>query len=111
MLFDDGLVKVLKGHRMLKANAVSMQSSPLFLPASGTKQERRDKKRKLNVTALFNKKMKMNTPLERKRKPPQRKLTAPVRASPPPLTPLVSATSAAPANSPASDDSERWLPT
>lgn len=93
MLFDDGFVKVLKGHRMAKANSVSMQSSPLFLPVRGTKQDRRDKKRKLNVAALFGKKMKQNSPSEKKTSSPQRKAT--VRTV---------------TNSPIPDDSDRWLP-
>lgn len=35
------------------------QSSPLFEPAKTTKQERRDRKRKLNVAALFSKRPKL----------------------------------------------------
>lgn len=77
MLFDDGFVKILKGHRLVKANAINMQSSPLFLPVRGTKQDRRDKKRKLNVAALFNKKMKVNSPIEKKSMSPHRKVATP----------------------------------
>lgn len=93
MLFDDGLVKVLKGHRMLKANPNSMQSSPLFMPASGTKQDRRDKKRKLNVAALFSKRLKMGSPSEKKRTSPHRR----------------SGHSSSASNSPVPED-EQWLP-
>lgn len=49
MLFDDGFVKVLKGHRISK-------SSPLFDPIKSSKQDRREKKRKINVAQLFKKK-------------------------------------------------------
>lgn len=90
MLFDDGFVKALKGHRMLKANPDKMQSSPLFQPAVGTKQDRRDKKRKLNVAALFSKRMKMNSPTEKKTISPPRK--------------------APEANSPVPEDPDNWLP-
>lgn len=57
MLFDDGFVKTLKAHRMVKCDSnKAMQSSPLFDPVRGSKQDRRDKKRKLNVAQLFKKK-------------------------------------------------------
>lgn len=49
MLFDDGFVKVLKAHRISK-------SSPLFDPIKSSKQDRREKKRKINVAQLFKKK-------------------------------------------------------
>lgn len=93
MLFDDGFVKILKGHRMVKANPDSMQSSPLFQPATGTKQDRRDKKRKLNVAALFTKRMKMGSPADRK------------PASPPCKTPDLPNSS-----SPVPEDPDKWLP-
>lgn len=108
MLFDDGLVKVLKGHRLVKANAVNMQSSPLFLPVRGTKQDRRDKKRKLNVAALFgnNKKVKTNSLVERKHASPQHRKSAAAAAA---------ATAAATTTTPVDDtqmqEDEQWLPT
>ncbi|XP_065163265.1 PHD finger protein 20 [Atheta coriaria] len=49
--FDDGYVQKLRANRMTK-------SSSLFLPIKSSKQERRNKKRKLNVQALFNKRIK-----------------------------------------------------
>ena len=58
--FDDGVGKVLKNHRISKAVAgTPMQSSPLFDPVKGSKQERRDRKRKINVAALFGKKARL----------------------------------------------------
>lgn len=59
--FDDGYLKVLKAHRMSKATGKALQSSPLFDPVSGTKQERRDRKRKINVAALFGKRARANS--------------------------------------------------
>ncbi|XP_018332733.1 PHD finger protein 20 [Agrilus planipennis] len=56
--FDDGFVKSLKVHRMVKVDGKHLQSSPLFDPIQSTKQERRDRKRKLNVAALFGKRSK-----------------------------------------------------
>ncbi|XP_072377745.1 uncharacterized protein [Diabrotica undecimpunctata] len=55
VIFDDGFPKVLKAHRMAKALGRHLQSSPLFEPITTTKQDRRTKKRKLNVAALFKK--------------------------------------------------------
>ncbi|XP_030752279.1 PHD finger protein 20 isoform X2 [Sitophilus oryzae] len=56
VLFDDGLVKTVKTQEMLKIGKTKpAQASPLFEPVKSTKQERRDKKRKLNVAALFGK--------------------------------------------------------
>ncbi|XP_019869828.1 PHD finger protein 20 isoform X3 [Aethina tumida] len=60
VLFDDGYMKTLKGHRMTKAQGKAIQSSPLFDPIQSSKQDRRDKKRKLNVAALFNKRVKVS---------------------------------------------------
>lgn len=58
--FDDGFGKVLKNHRISKAVAgTPMQSSPLFDPVKSSKQERRDRKRKINVAALFGKKARL----------------------------------------------------
>ncbi|GJQ67326.1 hypothetical protein Trydic_g8225 [Trypoxylus dichotomus] len=59
--FDDGYVKVLKAHRMSKATGKVLQASPLFDPVTGTKQERRDRKRKINVAALFGKRQRANS--------------------------------------------------
>jgi PHD finger protein 20 len=55
VLFDDGFVKNLKAHRMCKSEGRPMQSSPLFDPIQSSKQERREKKRKINVAELFGK--------------------------------------------------------
>ncbi|XP_044752827.1 PHD finger protein 20 isoform X2 [Coccinella septempunctata] len=52
VLFDDGYVKSLKWSRIVKVNQ-QLQSSPLFDPIQSSKQERRDKKRKINVAELF----------------------------------------------------------
>ncbi|XP_045470389.1 PHD finger protein 20 [Harmonia axyridis] len=52
VIFNDGYVKCLKWNRMLKITQ-HFQSSPLFDPIQSTKQERRDKKRKINVAELF----------------------------------------------------------
>lgn len=46
---------------MSKAQGKILQSSPLFDPIKSSKQDRRDKKRKLNVAALFRKRPKMDT--------------------------------------------------
>ncbi|KAK9879641.1 hypothetical protein WA026_006706 [Henosepilachna vigintioctopunctata] len=51
VLFDDGYVKTVKWNRLVKTNHI--QASPLFDPVQGTKQERREKKRKINVAELF----------------------------------------------------------
>lgn len=66
VLFDDGFVKVVKSHKMMKIKPP--QSSPLFEPAKTTKQERRDRKRKLNVAALFSKRPKLNHTEDKKHK-------------------------------------------
>lgn len=61
VLFDDSFVKVVKSHKMSKMNvAKPAQSSPLFEPVRSTKQERREKKRKLNVAALFRKRARVS---------------------------------------------------
>ncbi|KAL3281097.1 hypothetical protein HHI36_004321 [Cryptolaemus montrouzieri] len=52
VLFDDGYVKCVKWSRLVKSQQ-HLQSSPLFDPVKSTKQERRDKKRKINVAELF----------------------------------------------------------
>lgn len=55
VLFDDGFVKNLKAHRIFKSEGRPIQSSPLFDPIQSTKQERREKKRKINIAQLFGK--------------------------------------------------------
>ncbi|XP_972506.2 PHD finger protein 20 isoform X1 [Tribolium castaneum] len=55
VLFDDGFVKNLKAHLICKTEGRPMQSSPLFDPIQSSKQERREKKRKINIAALFGK--------------------------------------------------------
>lgn len=57
---------------MVKSNAKNMQSSPLFDPIRSTKQERRDKKRKLNVAALFGKRSRVETGEDKGQSSPQR---------------------------------------
>lgn len=57
---------MVKSHKMMKIKAP--QSSPLFEPAKTTKQERRDRKRKLNVAALFSKRPKLNHMEDKKHK-------------------------------------------
>ncbi|KAJ8916175.1 hypothetical protein NQ315_016314 [Exocentrus adspersus] len=69
VLFDDGFVKTLKAHRMSKAHG-RMQSSPLFDPIKSSKQDRRDKKRKLNVAALFRKRPKLENAEQKIKKSP-----------------------------------------
>ncbi|KAF5307777.1 hypothetical protein FQR65_LT06648 [Abscondita terminalis] len=58
VVFNDGFIKILKGHRISKAHG-RVGSAPLFDPVTGSKQDRREKKRKLNVAQLFRKRMKM----------------------------------------------------
>ncbi|KAK4880115.1 hypothetical protein RN001_008261 [Aquatica leii] len=60
VVFSDGFIKVLKGHRMAKTHG-KIGSAPLFDPVSGSKQDRREKKRKLNVAQLFRKRMKIES--------------------------------------------------
>lgn len=59
VLFDDGYVKALKVHRISKYSRPK-QSSSLFDPVQGTKAERRERKRRLNVAELFGKKSKLD---------------------------------------------------
>lgn len=65
VLFDDGYVKILKHYKLNKYKQESVleykklplpHAAPLFDPVVGSKQERRDRKRKLNVAELFSKK-------------------------------------------------------
>lgn len=57
--FDDGYRKIVRTRRMSKPqltpSSVETHSSSLFDPVKGSKQDRRDKKRKINVTELFGK--------------------------------------------------------
>lgn len=46
---------------MSKATGKSLQASPLFDPVRSTKQERRERKRKINVAALFGKRPRANS--------------------------------------------------
>lgn len=61
MQFDDGYVKVLRGTKLSKVQPKS-QVAPLFDPVTGTKQDRRDRKRKINIAALFGKRPRHSTP-------------------------------------------------
>ncbi|KAL1491319.1 hypothetical protein ABEB36_011932 [Hypothenemus hampei] len=62
VLFDDGFTKTIKRHKLSKMSTTKPpQSSPLFEPVKSTKQERRDKKRKLNVADLFPKRPRLIT--------------------------------------------------
>lgn len=65
VLFDDGYVKILKYYKLSKYKQDCVpefkklplpHAAPLFDPVVGSKQERRDRKRKLNVAELFSKK-------------------------------------------------------
>lgn len=65
VLFDDGYVKVLKHYKLSKYSQELVpefkklpapHAAPLFDPVVGSKQERRERKRKLNVAELFSKK-------------------------------------------------------
>ncbi|XP_050306837.1 PHD finger protein 20 isoform X2 [Anthonomus grandis grandis] len=65
VLFDDGFIKLLRSARISKMSVTKpapaspsveyrpLNASPLFDPVQGTKQDRREKKRKLNVAELF----------------------------------------------------------
>lgn len=98
VLFDDGYVKILKAHRMVKLNAKNMQSSPLFDPIRSTKQERRDKKRKLNVAALFGKRSRVEAGEDKGQGSPQRNEQYPA------------ATTAAALYSSPTEELEYWTP-
>lgn len=65
VLFDDGYIKVLKFHKLSRYNEDTVpdykklplpHAAPLFDPVVGSKQERRDRKRKINVAELFHRK-------------------------------------------------------
>lgn len=65
MLFDDGYVKTLKVSKLSKFKQEYLtdvrkipvsHAAPLFDPVVGSKQERRDRKRKINVAELFRRK-------------------------------------------------------
>lgn len=67
--FEDGLIKTVKVAKMSKiSKAKPAQASPLFEPIKSSKQERRDKKRKLNVAALFGKRCRSSHTDEKKLK-------------------------------------------
>ncbi|CAH0557104.1 unnamed protein product [Brassicogethes aeneus] len=83
VLFDDGFVKTVKGHRMSKSQGKQMQTSPLFDPIKSTKQERRDKKRRINVAALFCKRSRVGGSGDDKKPPPVSVDTSVVEEEPP----------------------------
>lgn len=65
VLFDDGYVKILKLGKISKfkqeylsdlKKIPTSHAAPLFEPAIGSKQDRRERKRKINVAELFSKK-------------------------------------------------------
>ncbi|XP_056633199.1 PHD finger protein 20 isoform X2 [Diorhabda sublineata] len=70
VLFDDGFVKTAKAKSMSKTQGKPIQSSPLFDPIKSSKQDRREKKRKLNVAALFRKRPKLETSPDKVKKIP-----------------------------------------
>ncbi|KAJ8951858.1 hypothetical protein NQ318_019834 [Aromia moschata] len=84
VLFDDGFVKTLKAHRMSKTEG-KVHSAPLFDPIKSSKQDRRDKKRKLNVAALFKKKPRAENAEE---KPKKAAVAPPTPESPSTSTPV-----------------------
>lgn len=105
ILFDDGFIKTVKNHKMSKMSvAKPAQSSPLFEPIKSSKQERRDKKRKLNVAALFSKRPRMVNPEEKKNKGSPVPVTQ--NAEEPYLSPASQDESATAVPSPV----PRWLP-
>lgn len=64
---------------MSKAQGKILQSSPLFDPIKSSKQDRRDKKRKLNVAALFRKRPRVENAEEKLKKstvPPETSASA-----------------------------------
>ena len=63
---------------MSKTQGKTLQSAPLFDPIKSSKQDRRDKKRKLNVAALFKKRPRVENTEEKAKK----LATAPVEPEP-----------------------------
>lgn len=61
MQFEDGFVEVLNESKLSKLQ-VKTQMASLFDPVTGTKQDRREKKRKINIAALFGKKPRHSNP-------------------------------------------------
>ncbi|GLV39021.1 MBD-R2 [Carabus blaptoides fortunei] len=56
VLFDDGFVKILKHHKLAKIKSTDkthIHIAPLFDPVIGSKEDRRERKRKINVAELF----------------------------------------------------------
>lgn len=77
VLFDDNVPYVLKASKISRVTQQQMKQkvttpitpkaipSPLFAPVEGSKQDRRDRKRKLNVAELFSRKRtKLDTTIE-----------------------------------------------
>ncbi|XP_060517511.1 PHD finger protein 20 [Cylas formicarius] len=105
VLFDDGFVKILKQHRLSKMQAGKpSQASPLFDPIKSTKQERRDRKRKLNVAALFRKRPRLSLNEDKKVKDVKE---PPAEESPAAAAPSDAVSS--PPSSPA-EDPTNWHP-
>lgn len=80
---------------MSKAQGKILQSSPLFDPIKSSKQDRRDKKRKLNVAALFRKRPRVENAEEKLKK----------STVPPPET-----SASASASTSTSNDDSNWAP-
>ncbi|XP_076271046.1 PHD finger protein MBD-R2 [Rhynchophorus ferrugineus] len=69
--FQDGLNQTIKVDKISKISKTKpAQASPLFEPIKSSKQERRDKKRKLNVAELFGKRCRSSHTEEKKMKTP-----------------------------------------
>lgn len=77
VLFDDNVPYVLKASKISRVTQQQMKQkvttpitpkaipSPLFAPVEGSKQDRRDRKRKLNVAELFTRKRtKLDIPID-----------------------------------------------
>ncbi|KAG5898747.1 hypothetical protein JTB14_020941 [Gonioctena quinquepunctata] len=111
VLFDDGFVKTLKAHRMSKSQGKPLQQSPLFDPIKSSKQDRRDKKRKLNVAALFRKRARTDNKEDK-----QAKMSQPSIPQESPVIQEASKEPGTPTNLDASDlpapeiDIENWKP-
>ncbi|CAG9859535.1 unnamed protein product [Phyllotreta striolata] len=101
VLFDDGFVKTLKGSKINKSDG---KSSSLFDPIKSTKQDRRDKKRKLNVAALFRKRPKLDL-VDDKSKKANTSTASTSDAAESPQTDGIS-----PGLTPSADDIDNWKP-
>ncbi|XP_044268334.1 PHD finger protein 20 isoform X2 [Tribolium madens] len=83
VLFDDGFVKNLKAHLICKTEGRPTQSSPLFDPIQSSKQERREKKRKINIAALFGKRPRLDITDEKPKTPSHSHISQPQNTTDP----------------------------